>query len=53
MCATARRALPLKYESSFLLIAHGTPAEAARRILANTGAAELNVHQPDRPVAAA
>jgi hypothetical protein len=50
----------LKYESSvragkYLLIAHGTAeeAEAARRILANTGAEELNVHQPDRPAAAA
>src|SRR5271166_442993 len=50
----------LKYESSvkagkFLLIAHGTAEEAelARRILANTGAEELNVHQPERPAAAA
>ena len=50
----------LKYESSikagkFLLIAHGTgeEAEAARRILANTGAEELNVHQPDKPAVAA
>lgn len=50
----------LKYESSvragkFLLIAHGTAEEAelARRILANTGAEELNVHEPDRPSAAA
>jgi hypothetical protein len=50
----------LKYESSikagkFLLIAHGTAeeAEAARRILANTGAEELNVHQPDQPAVAA
>ena len=50
----------LKYESSikagkFLLIAHGTAeeAEAARRTLANTGAEELNVHQPDQPAVAA
>ena len=50
----------LKYESSikagkFLLIAHGTAAdvEAARRILANTGAEEINTHQPDRSAAAA
>ena len=50
----------LKYESSikagkFLLIAHGTAeeAEAARRILANTGAEELNVHHPDQPAVAA
>jgi len=50
----------LKYESSikagkFLLIAHGTAeeAETARRILANTGAEELNVHQPDQPAVAA
>ena len=50
----------LKYESSikagkFLLIAHGTAEEvgAARRILANTGAEELNVHQPDKPAVAA
>jgi hypothetical protein len=50
----------LKYESSikagkFLLIAHGTPEEAvaARRILANTAAEEVNIHQPDRSVAAA
>ena len=50
----------LKYESSikagkYLLIAHGTPeeAEAARRILANTGAEEINIHQPDRSAAAA
>jgi hypothetical protein len=50
----------LKYESSiragkYLLIAHGTAeeAEAARRILANTGAEELNLHQPDQPAVAA
>jgi len=50
----------LKYESSikagkFLLIAHGTAAEAesARRILANTDAEQLNVHQPDQPAVAA
>ncbi len=50
----------LKYESSikagkYVLIAHGTAEEAeqARRILANTGAEEINVHQPDRPAAAA
>ena len=50
----------LKYESSikagkYLLIAHGTPeeAEVARRILANTGAEEINIHQPDRSAAAA
>jgi len=50
----------LKYESSvkagkFLLIAHGTPAEAdlARRILANTDADEINIHQPEQPAAAA
>jgi hypothetical protein len=50
----------LKYESSikagkFLLIAHGTAeeAEAAHRILANTGAEELNVHQPDQSAVAA
>ena len=50
----------LKYESSikagkYLLIAHGTPenAEAARRILDNTGAEEINIHQPDRSAAAA
>jgi hypothetical protein len=50
----------LKYESSikagkYLLIAHGTPeeAEAARRILANTNAVEVNIHQPDRSAAAA
>jgi hypothetical protein len=50
----------LKYESSikagkFLLIAHGTSeeAEAARRILANTDAEEINIHQPDRSAAAA
>jgi len=50
----------LKYENSikvgkYLLIAHGTAEEAeqARRILANTGAEEINVNQPDRPAAAA
>lgn len=50
----------LNYESSikagkFLLIAHGTAeeAEAARRILANTSAEEVNVHVPDRPAVAA
>jgi hypothetical protein len=50
----------LKHESSvrvgkYLLIAHGTAeeAEAARRILANTGAEELNLHQPDQPAVAA
>jgi hypothetical protein len=50
----------LKYESSikagkYLLIAHGTPEEAqvARRILANTGAEEVNIHQPDLSAAAA
>jgi hypothetical protein len=50
----------LKYESSikagkYLLIAHGTPedAEAARSILANTGAEEINVQQPDKSAAAA
>jgi len=50
----------VKYESSvkagkFLLIAHGTAeeAEAARRILANTSAEEVNVHNPHRPAVAA
>ena len=50
----------LKYETSikagkYLLIAHGTPeeVEAARRILANTGAEELGLHRPDQPAAAA
>ena len=50
----------LKYESSvkagkYLLIAHGTPeeVEAARRILGGTDAEEINVHEPDRSVAAA
>jgi hypothetical protein len=50
----------LKYESSikagkYLLIAHGSPEEAdsARRILADTGADEVNTHQPDRSAAAA
>jgi len=49
----------LKYESSvkagkFVLIARGTTQEAedARRILANTGAEEINLHQPDQAVAA-
>ncbi len=50
----------LKYESSikagkYLLIAHGTPeeVEAARGILAKTGAEEINIHRPDRSAAAA
>jgi len=50
----------LKYESSvkagkFLLIAHGTAAEAdlARRILADTAAEELNIHEPEQHAAAA
>jgi hypothetical protein len=50
----------LKYESSvkagkYLLIAHGTPeeAESARRILANTGAEEISVHQLEESSAAA
>jgi hypothetical protein len=50
----------LKYESSikagkYLLIAHGTAEETelARRILTNTDAEEMSVHQPDRPAAAA
>ena len=50
----------LKYESSikagkYLLIAHGTPeeAESARRVLADTGAEEIKVHQPNRSFAAA
>jgi hypothetical protein len=50
----------LKYESSikagkYLLIAHGTleEAESARRILANTNAEEISVHEPDRSTAAA
>jgi len=50
----------LKYESSvkagkFLLIAHGTPLEAdlARRILADTAAEEINVHEAQPPAAAA
>src|SRR5271169_6706142 len=49
----------LKYESSikagkFLLIAHGTAeeVEAARRILANTSAEAVNVHDVDRPAVA-
>jgi len=54
------KASALKYETSikagkYLLIAHGTTeeAESARHILANTGAEEINVHQPDRAIAAA
>lgn len=50
----------LKYESSvragkFVLIARGTPIEAdlARRILANTAAEEINVHEAEQPAAAA
>ena len=50
----------LKYERSikagkFVLIARGTPIEAdlAQRILANTAAEEINVHQPEQPAAAA
>ena len=50
----------LKYETSikagkYLLIAHGTAeeVEAARSILANTGAEEIGVHRPDRPAVAA
>jgi hypothetical protein len=50
----------LKYETSvkagkFLVIAHGTPeeAEAARRILADTNAEEITVHQPGQPAVAA
>jgi len=50
----------LKYESSikagkYVLIAHGTPeeVESARRILANTGAEETSVHEPDQSAAAA
>jgi hypothetical protein len=50
----------VKYESSikagkYLLVAHGTAeeAESARRILAQTAAEEVNVHQPDRPAVAA
>ena len=50
----------LKYESSvkagkFLLVAHGTPIETdlARRILANTAAEEINVHEAEQPAAAA
>jgi len=50
----------LKYESSikagkYLLVAHGTPeeVETARQILANTGAEELGVHQPEESAAAA
>jgi hypothetical protein len=50
----------LKYESSikagkYLLVAHGTPeeAEAARRILMNTGPEEINIHKPDLSAAAA
>lgn len=39
----------------FLVIAHGTPeeAEAARRILADTNAEEISVHQPGQPAVAA
>jgi hypothetical protein len=55
-----RKDSALKYESSikagkFLLVAHGTAeeAEAARRILADTHAEEMNVHQAGRPAAAA
>ena len=50
----------LKYENSvkdgkFLVIAHGTPeeVEAARRILADTHADEINVHHLGQPAAAA
>jgi hypothetical protein len=50
----------LKYERSikagkYLLIAHGTAeqVESARRILANTPAEEINVHQQNQPAAAA
>jgi hypothetical protein len=50
----------VKYESSikagkYLLVAHGTAeeAESARRILAQTAAEEVNVHQSDRPAVAA
>jgi hypothetical protein len=50
----------LKYESSikagkFLLIVHGTPiaADLARRILADTAAEEINVHEAQQPAAAA
>lgn len=50
----------LKYENvvkagEFLVIAHGTAeeAEAARRILAETDAEEISVHQPGQPAAAA
>ena len=50
----------VKYETSvkagkFLLIAHGTAEEAdlARRILANTAAEEINVHEPGQPAVAA
>jgi hypothetical protein len=50
----------LKYENSikagkYMLIAHGTPeeAETGRRILANTPAEEVSIHQPDRSAAAA
>ena len=49
-----------KYESSvkagkFVLIARGTPIEAdlARRILADTAAEEINVHEAEHPAAAA
>jgi len=54
------KASALKYESSvkagkYLLIAHGTPeeAESARRILANSGAEEINAHQPVQAAATA
>jgi hypothetical protein len=50
----------LKYESSvkagkFVLIAQGTAeeADAARRILTNTSAEEINVHDPVKPAVAA
>jgi hypothetical protein len=50
----------LKYESSikagkYLLIAHGTSEETgtARRILSSTAAEDVDMHQPDRSVAAA
>ena len=53
------KASALKYESSvkagkYLLIAHGTPeeAESARRILANSGAEEINAHQPVQAICA-
>jgi heat induced stress protein YflT len=59
-CIGVPKDTALKYESSvkagkFLLIAHGTPIEAdlARRILANTEAEEINVHEAEQPAAAA